>query len=61
MIPHTINELALRARAIWPDQPFLQIRAGEQVSRLSFREVLDQAENLAKRLRALGYETGDHI
>lgn len=60
-IPLTINELMVRARELWPDRPYLQVRVGETINSLSFKEVADEAENVAVILLEKGVKPGDRV
>jgi long-chain acyl-CoA synthetase len=60
-IPQTVNELVAKARQDWPDRPYLQIRAGQSVSALTFREVAAHAETVAAALIERGVRPGDRV
>ncbi|MCZ7645761.1 MAG: AMP-binding protein [Planctomycetota bacterium] len=62
-VPQTIVELAARAADRFGARTFLEIqRAKDGVARLSFAELFERSEALARKLRArLGLEPGDRV
>ena len=60
-LPTTINGLLARARELWPDRPYLQVRIAQTVHSLTFREVAEQAEIAARVLLQKGVRPGDHV
>jgi long-chain acyl-CoA synthetase len=60
-LPITITELLSRARERWPDRPYLQVRIGDTLNSLSFREVAAESETVARVLVQHGAKRGDRI
>ncbi|RPH94979.1 long-chain fatty acid--CoA ligase [candidate division KSB1 bacterium] len=60
-VPSTINGLLEQACRLWPDRPYLQVRAGETMHSLTYREVTDQAQAIAHLLIEKGVRPGDRV
>ncbi|HEY3296168.1 MAG TPA: AMP-dependent synthetase/ligase [bacterium] len=60
-IPKTITGLLAHAKQTWPDRPYLQIRVGNSLNALTYREVALQSESLAQRLIARSIHPGDRV
>lgn len=60
-LPTTIAGLLTRARDLWPDRPYLQVRVGETLNSLTFREVAAEAETVAHILMQKGVQSGDRV
>ena len=59
--PLTIPRLLARAAAQWPDQPYLQVRAGETVQARTFAQIAVEVETIARGLIEAGIGRGEHI
>lgn len=60
-LPTTINGLLNRARELWPDRPYLQVRVAQTLTTLTFREVAREAETAAHVLIQKGVQPGDRV
>jgi long-chain acyl-CoA synthetase len=60
-LPATIIGLLARARKLWPDRPYLQVRVAQTVHSLTFKDVAEQAETSARILLQKGVRPGDHV
>ena len=60
-LPTTINGLLARARELWPDRPYLQLRVAQTLTSLTFGEVAREAESAARILLQKGVRPGDRV
>ncbi|HSR49212.1 MAG TPA: AMP-binding protein [Acidobacteriota bacterium] len=57
----TIPYLLERAAERYPDRPMLQIKRGDEWEQFSYREVLEQSREIARRFQRLGLSKGDRV
>jgi long-chain acyl-CoA synthetase len=60
-LPTTLVGLLTRAQKLWPDSPYLQVRVGQALHSLTFGEVTEQAEIIARTLVRKGVQPGDRV
>jgi long-chain acyl-CoA synthetase len=60
-IPQTINGLLAHAKQMWPEHVYLQYRTGVVISTLTYREVAERAEGLARELVAKGIRPQERV